>query len=101
MPRHRNLAVCGGPRSVSSSIGSDYNAGVMRFLQITILSVALLSTGGLSAYSQSGIPKDLAITLERSMCFRWCPAYTLTILDFRFWILDFERLSLISELPPA
>jgi hypothetical protein len=51
----------------------------MRFLRITVFLAALLAGGALSAYSQREIPKDLAITLERSMCFGWCPADILTI----------------------
>lgn len=52
---------------------------VVRSLQIAVFLTSLLSGGVLSAYSQQEIPKDLAITLERSMCRGWCPAYTLTI----------------------
>lgn len=64
---------------LSHRSGWDYNAGVMRSLQIAAFLAALLAAGGLSTYSQREIPKDLAITLKRSMCFGWCPAYTLTM----------------------
>ena len=47
----------------------------MRFIQVVMLSTVLLASG---AYSQP-IPKDLEITLERTMCWGWCPAYTLVI----------------------
>lgn len=51
----------------------------MKVLRITILTSALLLCGSFSAYAQKDIPKDLTVTLERTMCFGWCPAYTLTI----------------------
>src|SRR5438128_1833857 len=51
----------------------------MKFLRIGVLVSALLAMSSLSIYSQQEIPKDLSITLERTMCFGWCPAYRLTI----------------------
>jgi hypothetical protein len=51
----------------------------MRFLQTAVFLATLLAVGGLSVYSQRAIPKDLTITLQRSMCFGTCPAYTLAI----------------------
>jgi hypothetical protein len=50
----------------------------MKLLHIAML-FALVAVGVSSTYSQEAIPKDLEITLERTMCFGWCPAYTLTI----------------------
>ncbi|MBP7415582.1 MAG: DUF6438 domain-containing protein [Pyrinomonadaceae bacterium] len=51
----------------------------MKVLRILVLTSALLFCGSFSAYSQQDIPKDFILTLERTMCFGWCPAYTLTI----------------------
>ena len=51
----------------------------MKVLCVSVLTSGLLICGSLSAFSQPEIPKDLSITLRRTMCFGWCPAYTLTI----------------------
>lgn len=51
----------------------------MKVLRILVLTSALLVCCTLSAFSQEDIPKDFMVTLERTMCFGWCPAYTLTI----------------------
>src|SRR6185436_1817087 len=51
----------------------------MRSVKIIVVLAALFAVGGLPVYSQQEIPKDLVITLERTMCFGWCPAYALTI----------------------
>jgi len=52
----------------------------MKAFHLVILTSTLLAVGCLSAFSQQQIPKDLTITLERTMCpLGWCPAYTLTI----------------------
>ncbi len=51
----------------------------MKVLRILVLMSALLVCGSVFAYSQVDIPKDFIVTLERTMCFGWCPAYTLTI----------------------
>jgi hypothetical protein len=51
----------------------------MKLLRVTVFLVALFVVGGLPVYSQEAVPKDLVITLERTMCFGWCPAYTITI----------------------
>ena len=59
--------------------GWDYNAGVMKYLKTSVLLFALFAVVGLPAYAQREIPKDMVITLKRTMCFGWCPAYTLTI----------------------
>jgi hypothetical protein len=57
----------------------DYNGFVMRVSQISVLTSVVLVAGCLLAYSQQDIPKDLSITLERTRCFGWCPAYAVTI----------------------
>lgn len=51
----------------------------MKVLLITLFTSSILFCGSFSAYSQEDIPKDFMVTLERTMCFGWCPAYTLTI----------------------
>ncbi|MEP6848025.1 MAG: DUF6438 domain-containing protein, partial [Acidobacteriota bacterium] len=51
----------------------------IKILRIAVLTSALLLCAGLSAYAQTEIPNDLSLTLEKTMCFGWCPAYTLTI----------------------
>ena len=52
----------------------------MKATRPAVLLAALFLCGGLSAYSQEKIPKDLTITLERTMCpLGHCPAYTLRI----------------------
>lgn len=51
----------------------------MEVLRTLVLTSTLLFCGSFSAYSQEDIPEDFMVTLERTMCFGWCPAYTLTI----------------------
>ena len=52
----------------------------MKALQSTVLMCVLLLGGYFSAHAQHNIPRDFMVTLERTMCFGWCPAYKLTIL---------------------
>lgn len=51
----------------------------MKVFRITVLTSALLLYGSFSAYAQENIPNDFMLTLKRTECFGWCPAYTLTI----------------------
>lgn len=51
----------------------------MKRLQITVLTCVLLICGSSSTFAQKDIPKDFTVTLERTMCFGSCPAYTVTI----------------------
>ncbi len=51
----------------------------MKIIRISILISTFLLLAVFSAYSQDSIPKDLSVTLERTMCFGWCPAYVLKI----------------------
>jgi hypothetical protein len=53
--------------------------GAVKLVNITILVAVFTFCGIASAYAQEQIPDDLMITLERTMCFGWCPAYSLTI----------------------
>lgn len=51
----------------------------MRSVWMTILLFGLIASSVLSASSQQTIHSDLVITLERTQCFGWCPAYLVTI----------------------
>lgn len=48
-------------------------------LSLIFITLLLCTYSSLSEYSQIGVPKDLTIKLERTMCFGWCPAYGLRI----------------------
>jgi hypothetical protein len=39
----------------------------------------LALTGCASAAQQSPVPKDFSVTLERSICFGWCPDYRVSV----------------------
>lgn len=52
----------------------------MKVLRITVLTCAALLCGSFLAYAQEKVPKDFTVTLERTSCYGWCPAYKLTIL---------------------
>lgn len=51
----------------------------MKVLRITVIMGMLLLCERFSAQAQENIPKDFMVTLERTMCFGWCPAHELTI----------------------
>lgn len=51
----------------------------MRFLLGTIFLIGLTLVSVSNIYCQKEIHKDLAITLERSQCYGWCPHYSITI----------------------
>lgn len=51
----------------------------MKVVRTTSLTFALFMCGSFSAFAQEDIPKDFTVTLERTMCFGWCPAYSLSI----------------------
>ncbi|HQU90904.1 MAG TPA: DUF6438 domain-containing protein [Pyrinomonadaceae bacterium] len=51
----------------------------MKVIRIMVFVAAFTLWGSITAFAQGEIPNDLMVRLERTMCFGWCPAYSLTI----------------------
>jgi hypothetical protein len=44
-----------------------------------LLTILLFASSPRSTQAQDEIPRDVTVTLARTMCFGWCPAYTLSL----------------------